>query len=264
MLIICSHTRSRNGMARVATLAGRIAAAAVVADLLWLGSIYASDRGANSLSALLLHLGVQVALVAVFVVALAARSVAAQISSQAGNGMPELEFRDGTLRLYAWPGADAVLVCAWAGVRGVTVTPAEREDARWRRRWQLSDHDVRHMVVARVRLERDANVRVRGSMALRLLWWAWAPWRLPRQFAGKLQLEVLLCTAEAEAPAVLASLGPLAGRMDLRERFGAAGHVWQLEVDAQRQAVLMMAGRKHSERVAELLDRDQRPTGTWI
>lgn len=58
----------------------------------------------------------------------------------------------------------------------------------------------------------------------------------------------------------MASLGPMAQRMDLRERFGAPGHVWQIEAEPDGSAAVVMAGGKHRERVAKLLDRAERPS----
>ena len=263
MLIICSETPSRAGMARAATLAGRVALAAAAAEVAWLASLWAGVWTVNSLSALLLQLMVQTVLVALLVLATAVWSLARNMAANAGNGMPELEFREGALRLLPWPGADGAISCAWSGVRKVSVTAAGAEDARWRQRRLLSQADVRHMLVVRVLLERDAIVRAPDSVVLQLLWWAWAPWRVPRQLAGTLELEVLLCPSQARAAAVMASLGPLAERMDLRERFGAPGHVWQIEADADGAAVLVMAGGKHRERADTLLDRPERPPGMW-
>lgn len=175
MLIICSETRSRTGMSRAATIAGRVALAAAAAEFAWMASLWAGIWTVNSLSALLLQLAVQTLLVGLLVLATAAWSLSRNMAENAGNGMPELEFSEGALRLLAWPGADAAISCAWSGVRELAVTPASAEDAQWRQRRLLSQADTRHMLVVRVLLERDAIVRAQESVVLQLLWWAWAP-----------------------------------------------------------------------------------------
>lgn len=247
-------------MATLAAIAGAAAWIGAAAALgWWIGPARAEgEGGAWGLGPIVASLGVLT-----MVVGLATWSLARRIARDTGSGMPELELRADELRLPVWPGAQAAICCPWAGVRSVTVRPARELSPRWRRARLLSEADVAHMLVVRVLLERDARPRVEGSAALWLLWWLWAPRRAMRQISGALQLQALLCTAPRRAPAVAAALGPIAARMDLRERLGSPRHVWQIEAGADGQPQLVMAGGSHRERLRELLDRPERAPGTW-
>lgn len=258
MLIVCSETRSRGGLDAAANLTGTLAMTLALLELLWLWRLWNGDAAPAGVAVWALQVAVQGLLVGLFALATSVWLLSSRIADNAGNGMPELELRDGVLRLFAWAGADAALCCELAGVREVALTPARDLSKRERKRRLLSASDARHMLLLRVRLERDGRAWVEGSAALRLLWWAATPWWLTRRIAGRLELQVLLCTSAARSAAVAAALGPLTRRLDLRQWLGAIGHVWQIEAGPNGDAMLVMAGGKHSERVAELLERPER------